>query len=103
MHHEPQPLAGLDVRRVLEALAVLVLQAAPGVDECVSVGRQIGEVPVEAALGDAESLAEPVDAKRIGAVVGEDGETGLDPVGDRQPVGGTVRRGHGRQHTATSY
>ncbi len=86
LHHEPQPFAGLDVRRVLESLAVLILQAAPGLDECVSVGRQIGEVPIEAALGDAEPLAEPVDAKRVGAAVGEDGESGLDPVVDRQPA-----------------
>ena len=87
---------------VLEALAVLVLQAAPRLDECVSVCRQIDEVPIEAALGDAEPLAEPVDAKRSGAAVGEEGEPGLDPVVNRQPAAGTARRGHGRQHTVTS-
>src|SRR4051812_34646213 len=59
-------------------------------------------MPVEAALGDPEPLAEPVDAQRIRAAVGEQGETGLNPVADRKPASGAARRGHARQHTTTS-
>src|SRR3954470_2042770 len=59
-------------------------------------------MPVEAALGDPELLAESVDAQRIRPAVGEQRETGLNPVVDRKPASGAARRGHARQHTTTS-
>ena len=67
-----------------------------------AVGGQVGEMPVEAALGDPEPLAESVDAQRVRAAVGEEAETGLNPVLDRKPASGAARRGHARQHTTTS-
>ncbi len=101
-HHVSEALAGLDVCRVLEPLAILILQAAPGLEKCGAVSVQVGEVPIEAALGDTESLAQPVDAQCIRSTVGEEGEAGLDPVVHRKPACGTARRGHAGQHTTTS-
>src|SRR4051794_17559052 len=59
-------------------------------------------MPIEAALGNPELLAESVDAQRIRAAVGEQRETGLNPVVDRKPASGAARRGHAGQHTTSS-
>ena len=95
-----QALAGLDARPMFSnRWRSLITQTPPSLDEDGPVRRDIGEMPIETTLGDAELFAEPVDPQRIRPAVGEECESGLDPVVDRQPAGGTARRGHARQHT----
>ena len=87
---------------VFEPATILIPYTAPRLDERGAVGLHVSEMPIEAAFGDAEPFAEPIDPKRIGAAVGEHCESGLDPIVHRQPGARTAaaRRRHGRQHTA---
>ena len=102
LHHGLQAFARLSTRHLREPLAVLILQAAPGLDEGGAVGGQVGEVPVEAALGDVEMFAEPVESQRVWSAFCKEGESRLDPVVDGKPTSRVARRAHAPQHTTTS-
>ena len=100
-HHFREAFARWKRGEVAEMAAVLVAQFAPRFDECGAVLRDVGEVPVEAALGHAKATAQPVDLERLDALFGQDREAGLDPVVDRQPaVGVGLGPPHERQPTA---
>ena len=62
--------------------ALVGAQLAPGLRERGAVRRDVGEVPVQAALGHRRAAAQPVDFQRLDAFFGEDREAGLDPVVD---------------------
>ena len=88
-------------RQLAEIAPIVAAQLAPGLHERGAIGRDVGEVPVEAALGHCQSTAQPIDLERLDAFLGQNREAGLDPVVDRQSG---VRRGprppHERQPTA---
>ena len=65
----------------------VVVEVAPRIGQRGAVGPHIGEVPVEAALGDFESLAQAADAQRIRSALGEQREAGLGP--SRRPSTGS--------------
>ena len=90
----------VDLTHVFNPAPVTVPQVAPCVDERCAVGPHICEMPIEAALGDLEPFTEPFDPQRIWPVLGQECESGLNPVVRRQPAARTARRHHGRQHTA---
>jgi hypothetical protein len=87
--------------KLAEMAAVVVAQLAPRLHERGAVSRDVGEVPVEAALGYSQATAQRVDFERLHALFGQDREAGLDPVVNRQPAAslGSGPR-HERQPTA---
>ena len=70
LHHHGQSLTGIGVADVLEPSPAFVVQAAPSTRQGGAVLLHVGEVPVEAALGDVELLAQPTDSERVRSAVG---------------------------------
>ena len=73
----------------------------PGGKHRVEQGAPVGEVPVEAALGDAERLGERLDAHRVDAALGERIEGGRDPGLRIEPGHLFLFRSRSLRHRAT--
>src|SRR3954469_21340244 len=99
-HHFREAFTRRKLGKLAEMAAIIVPQLAPRLDQRGAIPRDVGEMPVEAALGDRQATAQPVDLQCFDALFRQDREAGLDPVVDRQPG---VRRGartpHERQPT----
>jgi hypothetical protein len=102
-HHLRQTFTRGNIAHLIDVATVLVAQFRPCFDECCAIAGHAVEVPIEAALGDAELVAQPVDLQRLHAFRGQDRVTGLDPVIHRQSVAsGAARTRHERQPTAVA-
>jgi len=75
----------------------MTMKAGSSVDERRAVGLHVTEMPIEAALGDAEATAQPPERQSPHAVLGEHPETLLHPVIYGEPgIGCATRCQHGR-------
>ena len=86
-HHLRESFTGRCVGWRVEVPPLLVARCTPGVHEGDAIAREVGEMPVEAALGHSETTAQPVDLERFDAFLGKNRVARPDPVVHRQTVG----------------